>query len=137
MESTRRLPLPVATAFVICNDIWRDQRTGIHLLVGPTSHVPIREFPATVRVSVYVHLTGGHGRYRMTLVLRDSDDEPVWKWNPPEVLEHDDPLLPHKVTFIDLGLDVPQRGKYTLALLADGQEFAQQAIWFGVSDKHH
>jgi hypothetical protein len=72
----------------------------------------------------------------MTLVLRDSDDETVWQWSPAKSLEHDDPLLPHKVTFDDLMLDVPHRGKYTLALLADGQEFAQQSIWFGVSDKH-
>jgi len=83
---------------------------------------------------VYVHLTGGHGRYQLTLGLRDSQDEIVWQWNPPEALEHDDPLVPHQVTFSDLMIQIPDRGKYILALLADGQEFAQQSIWFGVSE---
>ena len=134
MESGGRLPLPVASAFVICNDIWRDQRTGIYLLVGPIVRVPLREFPAVVRLSLYVHLTGGHGQYQLTLVLRDSEDEPVWQWSPPKPLEHEDPLSPHQVTFSDLVIEVPRRGKYSMALLADGQEFAQQSIWFGESE---
>jgi hypothetical protein len=130
MESQRRLPLPVASAFVICNDIWKDKRTGLYLLVGPINRVPIPEFPANVRVSVYVHLTGGHGQYQLTLALRDSQDEVVWQWTPSEPLRHDDPLAPHQVSFHDLVLSVPDSGRYSLALLADDEEFAQQNISF-------
>src|SRR5262249_51893449 len=131
METPRRLPLPMATSFVVCKDIYRDQRTGTTILVRPTSHVPLAKFPADVRVSVYAHLPGGHGRYQLTLCLRDSADEVVWQWSPAEPLLHDNPLFPHEVTFHDLVLTVPKLGKYSLALLADGAEFAQQGLWFG------
>jgi hypothetical protein len=118
-------------AFVACHEIYRDQRTGVSILVGPTSHVPIQHFPAHVRLSVWAEFTGGHGRYQPRLCLLDAADEVVWGWNAPEPLEQTDPLLPHQVTFHDLQLAVPRLGRYRLVLQFNGEEAAQRALWFG------
>lgn len=127
----RKRPLPLALAFVACQDIYRDQRTGASILVGPTSHVPLTQFPAHVRLSVWAEFTGGHGSYQPRLGLLDAADEVVWGWNAPEPLEENDPLLPHQVMFHDLMLAVPQAGRYRLVLLFNGEELAQRAMWFG------
>jgi len=127
----RKPPLPLALAFVVCNDIYRDQRTGASILIGPTSHVPLGQFPAHVRLSVWAEFTGGHGQYQPRLCLLDESDEVVWGWNAPERLEHDDPLLPHQITFHDLKLAVPRSGRYRLILLFNGEELAQRGMWFG------
>lgn len=130
-SSTRKPPLPLAVAFVACHEIYSDRRTGVSILVGPTSHVPLKQFPAHVRLSVWAEFTGGHGRYQPRLCLLDTADEVVWGWNPPEPLEHPNPLLPHQVTFHDLMLAVPRLGRYRLVLLLNGEEMAQRAMWFG------
>jgi hypothetical protein len=121
----------LAVAFVACREIYSDQRTGVSILVGPTSHVPLHQFPTHVRLSVWAEFTGGHGRYQPRLCLLDTADEVVWGWNAPEPLEHTDPLLPHQVTFHDLMLAVPRLGRYRLVLLFNGEELTQRALWFG------
>lgn len=130
-SQTCKLPLPVAQAFVICNEIYQDQRTGRLVLIAPIDHVPVPQFPARVRVSIYAHFTGGHGRYQLELCLHDEDDEIVWRWGPPQPLAHPNPLLLHRVTFNDLLFDVRRAGKYRVALRANGVEFAETTLWLG------
>ena len=91
------------------------------------------QFPARVRVSLYAHLTGGHGRYPLELCLRDAEEEAVWRWRPPGFIDMSDPLVPVDWTSFNLELEVPRPGKYRLALLTNGKEFAQQGLWFGPS----
>jgi hypothetical protein len=130
----RRLPLPVVQAMVVCREIFLDSRTGQFILVGPTSHVPITQFPAQVGLSLYLHMTGGHGAYALEICLRDADDEPVWACRPAEPFEHREPLLPHQVTFHDLPIEVPRPGRYSLVMVADDREFARQDLWFGAGE---
>ncbi len=96
--------------------------------------MPIPEFPAEVQLSVYVHITGGHGMYPLELVLRDSAGDPVWQWNPPDLLEHADPLEPQQLFFHDLELFVPTAGRYDLALLAGGEEIGRQPLLLGTRE---
>jgi len=49
------------------------------MLNGPVSHIPIPQFPADIRLSVYAHVTGGHGSYPLTFQLRAADGEAVWQ----------------------------------------------------------
>jgi hypothetical protein len=127
----RKPPLPLSQAFVACHEIYRDERTGMAILVGPISHVPITQFPAHVRVSIFAEFSGGHGRYHPRLCLMDGSDEAVWGWNAPAPVEQDDPLLPHQVTFHDVMLAVPRVGRYRLVLLLNGEELAQRGLWLG------
>ncbi len=114
-EAIRKPPLPLALAFVVCDQIFRDERTGVMILVGPTSHVPLGRFPTHVRLSMWAEFTGGHGSYLPRMALLDAADEVVWGWNAPGPLAHDNPLLPHQVAFHDLMVAVPQVGRYRLA----------------------
>lgn len=130
----RKPPLPLTLSFVACQDIYHDQRTGASILIGPTSHVPLTQFPAHVRLSLWAEFTNGHGFYQPRVCLLDTSDEVVWAWKAPEPLEHNDPLLPHQVTFHDLELAVPRLGRYRLVLLFNDDELAQRGMWFGPAE---
>ena len=123
-------PSPHVQAFVICREIWHTSRSGECVLVGPINHVTLPAFPANVRLSCYIHLTGGHGRYPLDFLLRDPGGGTVWSWRTPTPLEHPDPLVLHQLTFHDLLIDVPMAGRYEMAVLADGQEIARQPVLF-------
>jgi hypothetical protein len=90
-------PLPTSPqvqAFVVCREVWHDPRTNEFVITGPVSHVPIPAFPADIRLSVYAHVTGGHGTYPMRFELRAADGDTVWQWTPADPLDHPDPLKP-------------------------------------------
>jgi hypothetical protein len=133
-SNSRKPPLPIALSFLACLDIFRDDRTKAAILVGPTSHVPVRQFPAHVRVSIFAEMTGCHGSYEPQLCLLDNDDQTVWAWKGKVPVQHNDPLLPHQVTFHDLTLAVPHAGRYRLALLFNGDEFVQRSMWVGPAE---
>jgi hypothetical protein len=71
----RRLPAPQAQVFVVSRKIDTDPQTGEIIVIGPVSHVPVPEFPASIRLSVYAHVTGGHGTYPMEFQLRAADGD--------------------------------------------------------------
>ena len=70
-----RLPVPQAQAFVVCREVWHNPRTNEFMIAGPVSHVPVPQFPASIRLSVYAHFTGGHGTYNLADELRPSVSE--------------------------------------------------------------
>jgi len=47
-----RLPAPQFQAFVICRQITHDEQMGEFIIVGPVSHVPIPQVPASIGVAV-------------------------------------------------------------------------------------
>ena len=134
-EVVGRFPLPLAQSFLACREIYHDPRVGV-ILVGPIFHVPLTQFPAHVRLSIFAEFTGGHGTYKPRLCLRDEAGEEVWGWTPsqPPFL-HIDPLRFSQVEFDDLLLAVPRPGRYTLALLLNGDEAAQRRLSFGPLEK--
>ena len=125
-----RMPTPLAQAFVICRQIYEDARTHQFILVGPLNELVMPSVPCVIRVSVYVHLSGGHGSYRMTLLLRDSGDMVVSKWDLPVSIDLPDPLRPRQIGLYDFPLEINQPGKYEMVLLANGEQTAQQSIVF-------
>lgn len=133
MSVHRPLPAPQAQAFVVCREIWENHRTNDVMLVGPRSHLQLPEFPANVQLSVYAHVTGGHGSYAMEFVLRGADGEAAWRWVPDGLLVHPDPLTPQQLLFHDLAVHVPQPGRYELALLAGGEEIGRQPLWISLA----
>jgi hypothetical protein len=81
-----------------------------------------------------MEFTGGHGSYNARLCLLDADDEVVWGWNGPELIEHTDPLFAHQVTLHDLMVAVPRPGKYRLVMLFNGEEVCQRVMWLGPTE---
>jgi hypothetical protein len=130
----RNPPLPLVQAFIACHDIFHDQRRGTTILIGPTSHVPVPQFPANIRLSFFADFSGGHGSYQPRLVLRDAADDETWNWSAPQPFEQRNPLLPHQVTFHDVVMAVPRLGRYVLALQLNGEEVAQRGMWFGPAE---
>jgi hypothetical protein len=128
------LPPPQVQAFVVCREIRQDDETGEFILVGPVSHVPIPQFPASIRVSVYAHLTGGHGDYVIELQLRDAEGDAVCQWQPADPLTHPDPLTPAQLAFRAVTIEVPQAGRYDMVLLAGGDDIASQPLLIGMAE---
>src|SRR5262245_39331107 len=124
----RRPPLPLAQAFVVCREIFEDCRSHEFILVGPFSGLPLPHFPAKARLSVYAHLTGGHGVYQMALELRDSEEQVVWQWQAPTPLRHDEPLQSYRWTLYDAILEFPCPGRYDLVMLANGEDLARHVL---------
>ncbi len=104
------------------------------MLLGPSAHLPIPNFPAFVRLAVFSEFTGGHGRYTPSLSLRDASGDEVWHWSAADPFTHTDPLLPHEVVFQDLQITVPKPGRYTLVMLLNGDDAAQRTVWLGPSE---
>jgi hypothetical protein len=75
--TNRRLPAPQVQAFVVCREEWHNLRTNEFMIAGPVSHVRVPEFPASIRLSVYAHVAGGHGTNPMEFQLRAADGDAV------------------------------------------------------------
>jgi hypothetical protein len=126
----RGMPCPLAQAFVVCRQIYEDARTGEFILIGPLNHLPMPRSPFTIRLSLYVHLSGGHGLYQMAVHLRDSSDVIPWRWDLPKPLDLPDPLQQLQLGLYDLAIEIPKPGRYDLLLLANGEQMAQQSMLF-------
>ena len=126
-------PLPVAQSFLTCYEILFSERRGKSVLMEPTAHVPMDEFPAQVQLAVFAEFTGGHGRYMPQMCLRDAQGQAVWNWIANDPFNHIDPLLPSEVTFNKLMIFVPHADRYTLVLMLNGEEVAQRTMWFGLA----
>jgi len=124
----RLMPLPMAQAFVVCREIFEDCRSHDVILVAPFSGLTLPAYPGPLRLSVYAHLTGGHGVYQMALELRDGDDQVAWRWQAPVPLRYDEPLRSHRLVLYDAILHIPGPGRYDLVLLANGEDLAHHAL---------
>jgi hypothetical protein len=134
MTNRRNLPAPQVQAFVVCRQITHDPQTGEIVIVGPVSHVPIPAFPADIRLSVYAHVTGGHGTYPMLFELRAADGDTVWHWTPADPLDHPDPLKPQQLAFHELLVSVDRPGRFDLVLVAGEDEIARQPLLIGPAE---
>jgi len=122
MPSRSKPPPPPVLSFLLCRDIYSDERTRETILIGPRSMYPVRGLPATIVMSASLFVGGGHGHYHIGLSLRDGTDEEVWGYYPPTPFEHVDPLLPHHVTLFDLEITVREAGRHSMVVTINGEE---------------
>jgi hypothetical protein len=128
----RKPPLPVAQTFLTCHEIFYDQQKCMNIIIGPISHVSVKQFPTHVRLSVFTEFSGCHGSYLPRLMLRDAADEVVWGWTVPKPFVQEHPLAVHRHVFADLMLAVPRPGRYVLVLQLNDEEVAQRRLGFGL-----
>jgi hypothetical protein len=126
--------LPVVQSFITCHEVFRGQRSGTAILLGPSAHIPMANFPGHTRLAVFAEFTGGHGSYVPRLSLRDPAGDEVWDWPAVAPFQHSDPLLPSEVVLNELTVAVPAPGRYTLVLLLNGEESARRTLWFGPAE---
>jgi hypothetical protein len=129
----RNPPLPVVQTFLSCTQIFQDRTSGTLILIGPTMFVPAPQYPCHARLSFFAEFTGCHGAYLASLVLRDSKDQIVWGFTGTDPFEQEDPLIPHRHTFVDMKVAVPRPGHYVIGLLLNEEEAAQRRITFGTA----
>jgi hypothetical protein len=86
------------------------------------------EYPMTFDLSAFCRWTNAHGSYRMELQLRTLDGDIVWRHKLERPFEANDPLQVTMVTLRHERIHFPLPGKYEIALLANEEEVASEAI---------
>ena len=124
----RKPPLPAAQAFVVCRDIYEDVLTREMLLIAPFSRITLPFFPAAFQLSLFAHLSGGHGTYVLGLELRDDAGSVSWGWQWPEPLHYPDPLEPYRINLRHAVMEFARPGRYDLVLLANGEDLANHSL---------
>jgi hypothetical protein len=124
----RTAPLPIAQAFVVCREIIEDCRSHDFVLIAPFRGLTPPGFPFRCRLSIYAHLTCGHGDYTAALELRDAEECVLWQWCCPKTITLRNPLMQHRFTLYDAVLDFPAPGRYNLVLLSNGEDLARHAL---------
>jgi len=121
-------PLPIAQSFVLCRDIIENAKNGEFILIGPLNRLRVPETPSQVRMSIYAHLTNGHGKYRVGLELRNPAGEPTWNWVGPKQLDMPHPLHPHEITLYDAVMEFYETGRHDMVLMINDKEAMHHSL---------
>ncbi len=132
----RKTTPPAVQTFLICREIFQDQRTGEHILVGPSHEYLSPHFPATAELNVFVQVSSGHGSYRPELRLQDLEGQVAWAQALDPPFKASDPLKIITLTF-HLHLSIPQPCKYEIVLLANEEEVGRRGFRGSRSDQPH
>ena len=122
------LPVPKASAMLICDYVITEQGTNKKSLIGIFEHIGTAQFPAThTALSVYVKLTDAMGDYQFRLELVDLQDETaVANCEAPDHVEIDSPLASHELVFNLRGLRFLHPGEYEFRIFANDRIFGQK-----------
>jgi hypothetical protein len=81
---SRKPPLPVCRAFLVCNQIAEDPSSRDPILVGLPRAFVSRNFPAASALGFFARLTSTHGAYQVEILLQDESGAVVWRDGPPK-----------------------------------------------------
>jgi len=105
-------PIPTVTAMLVCDQIVVEQGTGKKSLIGIFELIGTFMFPATVpRISVYVRLVDGFGRYPIKLRLVKLSDESLIQDVNAEI-NIVDAMHAWEVVINLVGITLPEAGRY-------------------------
>ena len=118
--------LPECIAIILCDDIFRDERTKKLVIVGTFNDIRAHSFPTVHRqLKVLFTLTNARGKYNIALSIENArTGDAIMTLEGPAELS--DPL---KIFDFDIGivdLPIPEAGKYWVTLRADGEIIAQR-----------
>jgi hypothetical protein len=113
-------------SIIICDDIYRDERTKKLVIVGTFSTISVRQFPSRhQKMRILFTLTNGHGTYNLKLSIRRARDEKALV----EIQGQAKLTNPLQIADIDIEINdlvIPEPGKYWVSLEADGEPIAQR-----------
>jgi hypothetical protein len=115
-------PTPVCQTFLVCKQIFMDDKTQECTLVSPVHQVFAPSYPTTMDLSFFARWSNARGPYRVELQLRDLDEVVLWRDELPQPFEAPDPLRIVPLTLRHRRVRFPRPGKFEFALLANGQE---------------
>ncbi len=118
--------LPECVSIILCDDIYRDERTKKLVIVGTFNNINVRSFPSIHhQLKILFTLTNGRGNYTIELSIENArTGNAIMKLKGPAQLP--DPL---KIVDFDIGLvglPIPEPGKYWVVLKADDEIIAQR-----------
>ncbi len=111
-------------SIIICDDIYRDERTKKLVIVGTFSTIQPITFPHHQKLHILMTLTNGNGEYDVALrVVHEESDQAVVEVRGP--MKIDTPL---RITEINVPMVVPltAAGKYWVEVISDGEILAQR-----------
>ncbi len=113
-------------SILICDDIYRDERTKKLVIVGTFSTINVRQFPSRHhKMRILFTLTNGHGTYDLKLSIRRARDEKALV----EISGQAKLMNPLQIADIDIEINdlvIPEPGKYWVSLDADGEPLASR-----------
>lgn len=119
---------PVPLAFLICDHVWRDPRSGQHCLLGTLSTIASSEFPATIDMAVYFALIEGRGKQAIRVELVDIDEERPPVFQVDAELMFNDPREVVEGAFQFTGLVLPEPGEYRLKLFVAHEFLMERSL---------
>jgi len=119
-------PTPENLAFLICDSIIDDRKTGKKTLVGIFNRIGTSAFPCThPDMAVFVSLTDGRGTYKAELNCLCSDtQEPIMHGEGQVAFK--DPNSVVEIGFHLRGLTFPKAGMYEFEFLCNGVRVAER-----------
>lgn len=113
-------------SILICDDIFRDERTKKLVIVGTFNYINAVRFPCRhPRMRILITLTNGRGRYELKLSIRSAaTDQPLLEMKGDATFKD-----PTQIVDIDMeirDLQFPEPGKYWVVLEADDQIIQQR-----------
>jgi hypothetical protein len=112
----------VCKTFLVCKQIFLDEKTQECVLVSPVHQTFAPEYPAVQDLSFFARWSNAHGPYRVEVQLRDLEGVVLWRDEMPNPFQAPDPLRIVPLTLRHRHVRFPAPGKYEFALLANGQE---------------
>ena len=109
-------PIPSVTAMLICDQIISEQGSNKKSLIGIFEMMGALTFPTVIpRLSIYVRLLDGSGKYPIKLRLVKLSDESLIAEVDAEI-DITDPIHAWEVVVNMMGIALPEAGKYEFQL---------------------
>jgi hypothetical protein len=120
-------PVPVCKAILLCEQVFVDHMTRKKILVGIIHRLRLGSFPGPAPAfTVFLQLTDGIGKYRITIEIRDlNGDAVIARGGGPEI-EFRDRFSRLEILIPLSGLPLPHPGPYDFIVFADGNEIDRQ-----------
>jgi hypothetical protein len=126
----RQSPVPLVHAFIVCDRVERNHKTGRYDLIGTHLGFVVPDFPCTVGVAIYAQVSSVRGEFYPEFRLWGPDGKIAWETRFPEPMRtvDGDPLRQIQLFAHNLPLPFSRPGQYDLLLLAAGEEIARYPL---------
>jgi len=122
-------------SIIVCDEIYRDERTKKQIIVGTFNRIGATEFPVRhPKMSVLVSVTNGRGNYELKVTVVNASTEAL-------LMEVSGPFTMNSpLDIIDINLEIvgiifPSPGKYWVNVEADGNLIASRPVRVEKVDK--
>lgn len=121
-------PNPIVKAFLVCDQIIHDARTGKKSVIGIFHELRAERLPAVhPTLWIYANLTDGRGRYQFEIRLMDAENKLLGSGVPPPI-DIPTPLQTIELAAELRNVELPGVGMYVFELRANGDVVATKSF---------